>query len=298
MSSSYTLTIPPIAGCFDIAASFIEKAHGVRSTWQPRNGNDLQKRLLEACAEIDLSKIPEIESIADLRVDVVNAWLIKKGFDIQLNPCAPPSFYTGSVLDLLLKWSRPGTETRLHDGEFKAARITDHFGVYRISSTLFNHVAQLTCDNGDRVYMMSCRERTVLALDLRDFVLGIEKNLELTSDYAAVVFPHVKFEEYPDISWLAGVNPREDGVYETETGPGLTYCVAEAKQQTRFAMDHVGAHVESAAAIAFIGSGCMLDAEMKPDFVINEQFVLWVRREGVNDPIFIGHFFEDSWVRS
>lgn len=294
MNRSYSLTVPPIADCFEVAGDFIKARHGVRPVWKSRT--EQQRRLLYACEALGcLSRFPEIESVVDVNVEVINNFLKQRGFDIELDPSGNPlAFHVASVLDLLLKWSRPGTETEVlrEFKKYRAARVTDHFATYRGET---GPACRLTCENGDLVFLAPTFQRTALPLDLRNFVMGLERSLVQNSNYKAVVFPNVKFEEYPDLDWITG---RYDGIHETDTGPHATYYVEQAKQQTRFAMDHEGAHLESAAAMTFAGSGYMPPSEIKPDFVIDQPFMLWIRRSGVDDPIFFAHFFEDAWIES
>jgi len=59
-------------------------------------------------------------------------------------------------------------------------------------------------------------------------------------------------------------------------------------------MDEIGADVESAATIGF--SGCS-GATTYPSMVIDQPFLLWIVRDGMEIPYFVGHFNEEHWKR-
>jgi hypothetical protein len=282
-----TLCTPPICECLNKATDFITERHGIKPNWF--DVNDTQKEFLELVHALHVS-MPELKSIADIEVNIVNRWARDHGFDIQLDEIVgdPFAFYAGSIFDLLIKWSKPGTKRKLEiDGkDFQGARVTDHFGTYY---SWINEVCSIRCENGDVVYMMEYEDDTDEALDLLAIVKKAEETLTLNDDYKAVVFPAVKVNDYPNISWIEGL---------TENNTLFGYYIAQALQQTKFQMDHEGAHVESCVLMGLAASGCCMNPKPpKPDFVIDKRFVVWIKREGYANPLFIGHFDKEHWVK-
>jgi hypothetical protein len=252
-----------------------------------------------------MHKIPELESIADPDKEVVNAFLREKGFDIQLDAKDPPTdplgiygFAVASIFDLLLKWIRPGTKDSVlcNNKTYEAARMGKRAVNFLEGHNHPHPIARIQAENGDLVYM------TVLNDSLKDllnnqqimqntfYVLDYIKNimnntLRNYDDFSGLIFPTVSINDYPDISWIESLNEKDTP---------LLYYVEQALQQTKFKMDEIGAHVKSASAMYMAGSGCCLDA-VKPNYVIDKPFILWITRDGISQPIFIGHFSEDSW---
>ncbi|MDO8598851.1 MAG: hypothetical protein Q7S02_01975, partial [bacterium] len=54
-----------------------------------------------------------------------------------------------------------------------------------------------------------------------------------------------------------------------------------------------GARAESAVAIAVTRGGSF--EKPKPDLVIDQPFLCWIRRPGCRLPLFVGYFDTDSW---
>jgi hypothetical protein len=279
-----TLCTLPICECLQKATDFIEERHAVRPNWF--DINPTQKEFLDFYFRH--VSLPELKSIVDTQVDIVNYWARSHGFDIQLDSMDDPyAFYAGSIFDLLLKWSKPGTKKKLEiEGkDFQGARVTDHFGTYYSE---VGEVCSIRCDNGDTVYMMEYEEDITELFGLLALTTRAEFTLMQNNDYKAVVFPAVKVNDYPNINWLQGL---------TENDTGLYYYIAQALQQIKFQIDHEGAHVESCVLMGLAASGCYMNPKPpKPDFVIDKRFVVWIKRDGFVNPLFIGHFDKEDWL--
>lgn len=245
-----------------------------------------------------IGEIPEIESIMDRDVDVINSFLRARGFDIQLKEFLDSSsFGVAAVMDLISKWVKPGERWIVHHNmqKYMGARVKDDVQFFETDGH-HHPIARINCDNGDEYYMTRRDEivngfgdpgNEILILNV---VQGIESRIRQVYDYGGVIFPMIDFEEKPDIGWIEGLN-------EGETIE--TYFIRQAVQQTRFKMNHIGAEVKSAAAMEFTGSGCSFATEFnrpRPDLVINKQFLLWVKRPGIELPLFVGHLFPDCWM--
>jgi len=310
MSLSRSVTVAPIISCVNKATEVIKEKTGVdQVTWLPGivdnpsgEGNiKHQKEFLDdvVSRSDSIGEIPEIESIASTDVETINSFLRVRGFTIALQPFLDnpdfPSFGVASVMELLSKWVKPGERWIIHHNQEKYAGVRVKDDVQFFESPGQNYpIARLNCVNGDQYYMTRRDEM----LDLFDkgietVTLNITKSIEAGMrqiyDYGAVVFPMIDFEEKPDIGWIVGLQ---------EFDSGMIHCIRQAIQQTKFKMNHIGAEVKSAVAMEIMASGCLDTSFSKPrpDLVINKQFLLWVKRPGIDLPLFVGHLFPDCWA--
>jgi hypothetical protein len=104
--------------------------------------------------------------------------------------------------------------------------------------------------------------------------------------YKGCVVPMVDYDKTPDISWLCNI-------FET-THPDM-YFIEQVVQQTRFRMNQFGLRDESATAMFMGASGCLVGEDVRIDYIVDRPFLLSIHRGGLDAPIFVGHFFPDSW---
>jgi hypothetical protein len=123
--------------------------------------------------------------------------------------------------------------------------------------------------------------------DLLDLVERIESSSKAIGGLDGVIFPMIEYNEMIDIGWAVDL--------ETE-GPSGPWIVAQALQQTKFRMNEIGAKVESAVAMSMRFGSCAAPVS-KPDLIIDEPFLLWVTREGLFHPLFVGYFVETNWKK-
>jgi hypothetical protein len=110
-------------------------------------------------------------------------------------------------------------------------------------------------------------------------VAELERVKATSHNFEGVQFPMVDLDVYPDISLIQGL------------GIGAGYHVGTALQQTRFRMNEHGARAQSASAMA-ISRGI---SRVVPPHVINRPFLLWIKRDGLDFPIFASLLCEDVW---
>ncbi|MDF1540873.1 MAG: hypothetical protein P1Q69_18390 [Candidatus Thorarchaeota archaeon] len=113
-SETTTIVTYPIVGAIRQIEEFLKKESPVER-WE-ENNEVLQLFMKEiyAICKSEIPLIPEIESIANLDVNVINKWLKHHGFDIKLDPFGPGGFGTASKLDLTGYWNRTGTEQKIY----------------------------------------------------------------------------------------------------------------------------------------------------------------------------------------
>ncbi len=305
---SRSATIAPIISCLNKGQKTIEELHGRKISWRAGGSGSLSEK-----ANIDdqneflrnvlpraqgIGEIPEIESIMDRDVDVINSFLRARGFDIHLEEFdSTASFGVAAVMELLSKWVQPGERWIVHHSreKYMGARVKDDVQFFE-SEHHHHPIALLNCVNGDQYYMTRLDKITNgwgergSELTMLNVVKSIDNSLRRVYDYGGVIFPMIDFEEKPDIGWIEGLN-------ECDTMD--LFYIRQAVQQTKFKMNHIGAEVKSAAAMEIAASGCCSTPSFDrplPDLVINKQFLLWVKRPGIDLPLFVGHLFPDCWA--
>src|SRR3989344_6453758 len=171
---------------------------GPNRVW--RYVSSLQERFISRLGHLipDLVHVPELETMAALSEEPINAFLRERKFNIQLDPFPkvnPPERAWGaaSVLDLTVRWALSGKPIDMvaRDGEsYKAAELSrDTVSVFQPS----NHnrpVAQIRTQTGDTVFMTVCEEQLEL-FDLLDKVRNISREDKEHLSYSRLIFPTV-----------------------------------------------------------------------------------------------------------
>lgn len=311
-----------------------EDVLGPNRRWNPECAEQQEFLAHTFGAREDLAHIPDITSIASRDAAEINRFLTERGFGIQLDPFENPSdFGTASVLDVLVEWVtrgakapllRKGTET-----QYPGVRILAKGRSALVFSRkgFPNPIAVLQTKSGDEVWMTVCDPKRLSGIFDRpgvtttrptttgpniahgeyggrsfpmvtndfdvfdrpgvaaDLPTVTDAELVLHDEYGGVTFPMVSYDQQVDISWLRNLNTTGDDE--------LPAIIAQALQQTRFRMNDIGARVESAVALGMTRS--MRIEDPKPELIINEPFLCWIRRPNCRLPLFVGYFDTDSW---
>ena len=280
-STSQSLCLAPIAGCL----AECEKV--VKSVGSWSWSNDDQERFLVDYymkAREEIGTLPELESISSPDADKINAFLADRGFQIRLDPFSPLEIGMASVFKLLLSWTMPGKVTTVREEQFPAVRIHKNRS-FHVSQHVPCPIVSLETQSGD-VVRMTVLPNPPKGFELLELIQKIDATLQNERGYDGVIFPMIDYDEMINISWIRGM--------ETE-GKGGPWRISQALQQTKFRMNEVGAKVESAVAMGARFMYCA--SEPIPDLVIDHPFLLWIKREGLSHPLFIGHFTEIDWKR-
>ena len=271
---------------YPIVAALLKAEELVKPVKGWAANNEIQRVFLEKffseCRE-EISRIPEIESIASWSADVINRFLKERGFSIQLQPFNSLTFGVASVLDVLVEWLNKGDVTSIKKGRvtYPAVKIDSKHADFFETSAHENPIVCLRTKSEDLVHM------TILdnAPDGFDMV---EKAQELSKgregyNFSSVVFPMVSLNQQVDISWLIGL--RTTGANE------LPAIITQALQQTKLRMNEKGARAQSAVAIAIIRGGFSPEKQ----YVIDKPFLFWITRPGICKPLFVAYVTEDDW---
>jgi len=276
-----TLTMLPVLGCLQAADEFL-------GTLTPQAMTDIQKQFLSLYWDklAETKQLPELEWMADTAVQTINRWLKAHGFSIQLDDTGPGSIAVASILDVLEEWEKKGTETvlRTDRGEFPAVILKKGVRVFHDSSLHPYPVVRVSTKSRDQVCM------TVVD-SVKDGVFGLAQEVKekqavngveaLSGQWSGVKFPMIDYDREEDIRWIIGMVVRRD------------WFIEQAIQQTKFRMDEEGAHVKSAAAMTL--RKCSVPGP--GPVVINKPFLLWIERQGIEQPLFAGVFGGDVWKK-
>ena len=281
-----TLTVLPILGCLRAAEDWL----GRPLAWDGKS--DKQREFLDlflpGMPNVDGMREGELRRIADANIGPINHWLKENGFDIELSAePGPGGFCVVSILDVLVEWIQKGSKAHVQNdkGTFDAVKLSRDKGVaIRQNPHVHNHpVAVIMTQSGDRVYMTPVDDMPDEDFPVMSKIRSLQTLEHTDHRYEGVVFPMVKYDQNIDIDFLKGLST-------STVAPG--FFVQEAVQQTKFRMNLDGARVESAAAMSF---RCLSRGASTPPLVIDQPFLLWIEREGLNVPIFGGVFAEDVW---
>jgi len=267
-----------------------EKELGPNRTWTAVNEKQEQFLVDFQASREEVGKIPEIESICSHSHEVVNSFLKAKGFSIQLQPFNPVDIGVASVLKLVLEWAEKGSENSVlvegNPSRFPAVFIKEKGVSFHKAADHAHPVAQLFTKSGDEVFLTMV-DAPLTQDQLTASASRILSNLSATPGiFAGVIFPMVDLDHQPDISFLVNMSTVGDD--------GVGARVAQAMQQTQFAMDEIGAVVKSAAAMQM--ARCVVLNQPDPH-IINRPFLAIVRRPGLKQFIFVGYINTDCWKR-
>lgn len=278
--------------CFYPIVAAIKKADdilGPNRDWNPVNDEQLDFLMNNygPCVP-DISRIPEIQSIASFKAEEINKFLADRGFSIKLDPFKSPlDFGTASVLDVLVEWLHEGKNMPIKSGkkEYPGVRLSGA-GVEFFASGSHGHpIVQLRTKSKDLVYLtlmdkpyqgsalLSLAERLI-----RGAYAPQGKNFD------GVRFPKVKLDQEVDIAWLKNM--------WTKSSENRPYEIAQALQQTKIAMNEKGARAKSAAAIGVVATAVRRPI---PDYVINKPFLFVLIRPGLSRPLVAAYVERADW---
>ncbi len=278
---SEVLSITTIVGALEAASEFAGPVNY-------RGQNDQQNWLLKRYAKYKnaLPDIDELETWAKKSAEEINEILEQRGFNIRLAHWDPDPrlFGTLGILDLTLTWLVPGKSTTIKDKAFPA--FSHESRTLGETFSINDHdepIIKLATLNEDVVSITKSKK----PLNEFEMVETVERlrraSIVTTHNFERVVVPKINFVKEVDIDWIIGM---ESGV-----DPDVIEVVA-AKQEVRFGMNEIGARVKEASAFAMIGRAITVEV---PTYVVDEPFLLWVDRPGLEIPIFQAWFNEDNW---
>lgn len=287
---SNTSAVFPIVRALQAATEFGKATTG----WSPRGeGAELQARYIPLLAllerQLQAFSPEELKAVASKDVDVINSFLKENGFDIALEPFQDEeSFGVASVMSVLVKWMTAGEITELESLRkyYKAVLLKDDLQF----TTVPGHphvIAHVKTQNGDVVHMTKADNMIGNHLDLLEKCKALGESGVANHQYDELVFPMVDLNQEVDISFFMEMNFQGTGA---DGGEG-TLAIKQAKQQTKFQMNNIGAKAESAAAFEMALECCFMTQQL----VLDEPFYVWMTRDGLDMPYFAGYINRDDW---
>jgi hypothetical protein len=229
--------------------------------------------------------IPEITSIANFDVKVINKFLKDFGFDIQLNGGNNKDFfYIASILMMFLTWETLNCEKSsfiYNKKQFQAVYSPTYQFVYTSEYSLHPIIGMTTTDKS-YVYM-TINEKKFTKNELIEWINDVHKTI-IYKEKAPVLFPMIECNKNINIHWLEGMHAKLRN--------GRNISITKALQQIKFAMNEKGVKLESATAIGV--SGCGKWTPIEP-VTIDKPFVLWFQKFNTQKPLLYAQFNTDSW---
>ncbi len=192
------------------------------------------------------------------------------------------------VLDLLVNWLHEGSITTIErNGQrYEGVRLSvkDADVSFLKSDTHPHPIVRVPTQSDDVVYM------TVLGdqpdpLGLTAQALSLLRKPWEVGGYDAVRFPMIDLKHDNDVDWIVGM--------ETSTADGVPAQIGQASQETKLRVNQKGAHVRS----EFQGTVLIASSleRMLPDLVIDQPFLLFFTREGLEQPLAVLYITEKDW---
>lgn len=292
--TSQTFSPVGVAACIRLANKYIAENYDGHmsesdvSNWAAKT--NYQRRFISWLPKLaaTVPLCPEIKAKVDFDQNVINSFLAENGFDKISLQDPPPGlddnlgFAVAAIIDNLLKWSHPAglrmigqyTAFRLHQSLVSFVQIPD-----QLQPTI-----KVSTDQGDLVVITPSNE-VLCPVSMLELASAGFSEISPVMGFKGCVVPMVSYNEAPDVSWLVDI-------FEM-THPNGHY-IQQAVQQIKFKMNQYGLRDQSATAMYIGGSGCTSE-DVRRDYVVNRPFLLSIHRAGYQTPIFIGHFFPDSW---
>ncbi len=227
----------------------------------------------------------------------INKFLKENNFDIQLKKFQPTtnlqySFGVASILKIILKWKKQLKNSSV----FNEKTVIEYNALYTDSVKFFKNnlkeiIVCISTETNDKVYIQKF-DKYIDIFNLHDKIKETKLSRKIIEDYGGCTFPEINYSSNIDILWIEEMWCKCQVFSEDDIA-----IIIQALQQNKFKMDCIGVEIDSATAMEIqVISGSY--SSTKPIFVINESFILWVERDNIDFPIFVGYFEEDSWIKS
>jgi len=291
VASGTNVYVPtPLIGCFLSAEdpAFL----GPNRKWNSINTD--QERFLTTAFEpgrnlAQYMRPGELDSVASWECKIVNAFLKKHGFKIQLEEFDDDTFGVASVMKVMDRWIKEGKSTQIdcQDGEMREGfEVTAGYEVL-LARSHPNPIACITTQNGDRVHF-TVAEKKATGFDLLDKITKISSEGEkVGSMFDALQAPMIDLDLESDVSWLLDM--------WTNSAAGQKARITQALLQTKLKINETGFLCESAASMAVTLEACY-DGPSNP-LIIDEPCLFWIERPGLPRtlPIIAAYLDYDVW---
>ena len=276
--------------------------------------NAEQERLIDQYMPPDFSVFSkaELEALASYSADELNAALATRGSSLRFDPFNEDEMGAYGSLIVNVNWLEKGQKCTVSTKPgFSFAQLSDETATVRWAELTGQPVACARTREEDMVYMtpysraLSGLELVTTAKAIQESLCSIHKenkaalNDQVKRSFAlmnegcnfneaytlgGVVFPMVDLEQELNLDWL-----KELRCLPQSSNP---YKVVEAVQANKLKMNHIGAAVRSDTSVKMV-----LECYTPPTtpLVIDEPFLTWFVRPGLEEPFFVAMAEQDCW---
>lgn len=289
-----TFSIFSILCCLKEALKFGQASN----PWQPTN--ESQQRFMDsyykyALEYMDIFTAEELDYVASLDYKEVNAFLQRRGFDIQLSPFPKADgsigsgFGVASVLDIMFKWDGKSRSLSTYnvntETTYEGVSLMGRVGIDENNRQVVQFHSWL--NPGLYAYITIADEGPCEQMNLQDQCTNLHQSYGKLDEIAVnCYFPKAEIDQHVDISWL------EDMFYQ---GDKVPMFISQALNQNKLSLTEKGAHAQSAVAISII-SGSLGSAGLDT-VVIDKPFYFWLSKGNCPVPVFCAYVDESSWIR-
>lgn len=224
----------------------------------------------------------EMSSVASWDVEVINTFLRREEFEIQLRPWLKGdrlTFGIAAIIKLLREWCVRGETGYKVVNWRKAFRLgapVAQGGVefYRASGEVVVRIP--TKVHGDCVCVTKASEPKT-HFDLLFFCMDAQDAMEPTDEFTGAILPNWSFQEEVDVSDLINL--------WTEDAVGQPWWLAQALMEGKSAFCAEGISFKAAFAAAVMRGGSWPKEPEPRDHIVDYNLVMWIDREGVPVPL-------------
>lgn len=289
--ASHTMVVAPIISALVEA----EKMLGKKQNWQTENLQQVKfiNDFFSKRNELSLFKPEELRSWVSDNADELNSVLVKEGFAFKVKEFLPHKLGIVSIINILIEWLTKGAEETIkHSNKTYPAILMKNEAMAESQSLpIFEtyvssvHEHPVFCANtktGERVFM-TVAEKEVAAFSLVFVIEKIRKRRASRGCCDHLLVPMIDYGEVNEILWLTGLANTDK--------QGQKWEISEALQQTKFKMNCRGMHIKSMAMTPI-----RVTSNLSPKiYEIDQPFLLWVERRGLDIPIIYAYLDETSW---
>lgn len=245
--------------------------------------NNEQWTLIRDYLSLTEESVPELKGVVSDDADTVNRFLGDNGFSLRIGKLNAREFASVSLMTLLLQWREKASVTSVERREVRYPAIRIGKNVKFFSVMGGDHpVARILTENGDFVFLTPVAESMTYSqpFSLLNAVHAIEPMLSPAPGFDGVVFPMVNMDVGQELADFAGAYVNDDG-----------RRIVKVIAQNILKVNEYGALAKN-ATVAVATRSFRMPA---PDMVINQPFLLWIRRDGLTEPLFITHVAPEFW---
>lgn len=234
----------------------------------------------------------ELQAFSSYDFDFLNRKLAERDFKIRLEKLREDDFGVVAFLKVAFEWRQEAQKRSIEAGDkqYPAIELNRTKHKARFSEVVLGGqkrlVVSVPTKGKDTVHFAVAANPVTDELEMKNIIANLREKLarndvmEVTKvrHFDGLIVPMVSLDIEKELDWMIGVGLNE-------------YIIAQAKQQTKFAMDEKGIRVKDAVALG------MTRCAPAVSYVINSPFFVWIEREGVSEPYFSGYITPEHWKK-